>query len=48
MGKSNVAIRQWLSQKEWFSNFVNGALFQGVPIFKTEIWKRKMDNKVLL
>ena len=36
MGKSNVAIRQWLSQKERFLNFVNGALFQGVPIFKAE------------
>lgn len=41
MGKSNVAIRQWLSQKERFASFVNGTLFHGKQIFTAENLKKE-------
>lgn len=42
MGKSNVVIRQWLSNKERFASFVNGALFQGMQIFHAD--KLRQDD----
>lgn len=48
MGKSNIAIRQWLSHKERFSNFVNGALFQGTPVFTAENLKKEDGHQGLI
>ncbi len=42
MGKSNVVIRQWLSNKERFASFVNGALFQGMQVFHAD--KLRQDD----
>lgn len=36
MGKGNVMIKQWLSDKKRFSSFVNGALFQGKQVFSED------------
>jgi hypothetical protein len=34
MGKSNTVIGRWMSDGKRFASFVNGALFQGKPIFQ--------------
>lgn len=44
MGKSNVAIGQWLSRKERFANFANGAMFHGEKVFLAEHLKKE-DGK---
>lgn len=36
MGKNNVYMKQWLSDKERFTDFVNGSLFEGRRIFTAE------------
>lgn len=36
MGKGNVYMKHWLSDKERFSDFVNGSLFQGRKVFTAE------------
>lgn len=48
MGKSNIVIRQWLSQKTRFSQFVNGALFQGVQIFAAENMRKEDGQQGLI
>lgn len=45
MGKGTNAIGQWLSQKKHFSNFVNGALFQGTQVFTAETRKGKWTTR---
>ena len=36
MGKNNVYMKQWLSNKERFTDLVNGSLFEGRRIFTAE------------
>lgn len=41
MGKSNIAIRQWLSREERFADFTNGALFHGKQVFSAKSLKKE-------
>ncbi len=48
MGKNNIAIRQWLSNEERFSFFVNGALFRGAPVFNARNLKKDDGQQGLI
>ena len=36
MGKSNIAVKQWLRDKQRFADLFNGTVFQGVQIVLPE------------
>ena len=36
MGKGNVAVRQWISDKKRFADLFNGVVFQGRQIVSSE------------
>lgn len=41
MGRSNVVMKRWLSDKRRLASLVNGALFQGEIILKPEAMKKE-------
>lgn len=48
MGKSNVYMKQWLSDKERFTDFVNGSLFQGRKVFSAESLQKEDTEQGLV
>lgn len=45
MGKSNVYMKRWLSEKTRFTNLVNGALFQGKQVFSADNIRTEDTNQ---
>ena len=43
MGRDNVIVNRWLSQKERFADLMNGCLFQGQQVILPEQLKKRKD-----
>lgn len=48
MGKNDVIINRWLSDKARFADFVNGALFHGKQIFSAEHLRRAESKQEIV
>ena len=43
MGKSNAAVKNWISVKERFADFYNGTVFDGRQVVRAEELHRYRD-----
>lgn len=48
MGKADVAVRQWLSDKERFADLFNGTVFQGKKVVLAEDLEEQKGESSLI
>lgn len=49
MGRNDIVMKRWLSDKERFADFVNGSLFQGKQVFSAEnLRKEEKEQSVIV
>ncbi len=48
MGKADVAVRQWLSDKERFADLFNGTVFQGEEVVLAEDLEEQKGESSLI
>lgn len=48
MGRNDVVMKQWLSDKERFADFVNGSLFQGKQVLSAENLKKEEREQSII